>query len=470
MTTFLISDLLSAVGGRAINLNGTSLGAERIVTDSRTVRPGDLFWALEGQTHDGHTFLEQAIRNGACACVARSDRTADSALPVIGVPNTLAALSDFAGWHRKQQDALVVGVTGSVGKTTTRHLLHTVLSQQFSGVESPRNFNNEIGVPLSLLEITAADEFAVLELAASQLGDIRKLCTVAQPEVGVLTRIAPAHLEQFGDIETIARTKGELLEALPSTGFAVLNGDDERVRRLASRASCRTILVGERPHNDLIASRTTCSNTHLTFHIDGGDFSLPAMGRHHLTAALAAYAVGIEVGLSQTDIADGFSRFEPMDGRCRPLAIGEWTVIDDTYNASPSSMQAACELLGNWQGDGQRILIAGDMRALGANSHQYHTQLGEQVAATGIDRLLVWGKDAQQVAARAHAVGMDAGRIGACDDADTLKLLLDMWLEPGDVVLVKGSRDMHMERVIERIRQLAAERSARQPLPRRAVA
>jgi UDP-N-acetylmuramoyl-tripeptide--D-alanyl-D-alanine ligase len=361
-------------------------------------------------------------------------------------------------------------VTGSVGKTTTRHLLHTVLSQRFPGVQSPRNFNNEIGVPLSLLQITADDEFAVLELGASRVGDVRLLCAAARPEVGVVTRIAPAHLAHFGDIDTIARTKGELLESLPSSGFAVLNGDDDRVRSLATRADCPTILVGEGAHNDLIASRVTTTNTQLSFRIDGGGLSLPAVGRHHLTAALATYAVGIEVGLSRAEIAAGFARFEPVQGRCRPRVIGPWTIIDDTYNASPASMTAACELLGGWQGGGQRILVAGDMLALGAHSQQFHCEFGEQVAASGIDRLLVYGQDAQHAAARAHAAGMDAGRIGACADAETLLILLEMWLEPGDVVLVKGSRDMHMEQVIEQLEKRAADRARHTPAPQRAVA
>ncbi|MBX3439978.1 MAG: UDP-N-acetylmuramoyl-tripeptide--D-alanyl-D-alanine ligase, partial [Planctomycetaceae bacterium] len=415
-------------------------------------------------------FLDDALKRGACACIAQQDRITNDHSQIISVPETRTALADFARWHRKRQDALIIGVTGSVGKTTTRHLLHTILSRQYAGVQSPHNFNNEIGVPLSLLEITPTDEFAVLELGASRLGDVRTLCDMAQPEVGILTHIAPAHLDEFGDLDTITRTKGELLEALPASGFAVLNGDDDRVRQLVPRASCRTMLVGERPQNDFVASRVSTTNTELTFRVEGCDYTLPAVGRHHLTSALAAYAVAREVGLSRTDIEQGFAAFQPAEGRCRPLSIGEWTVIDDTYNANPRSMQAACQVLCHWQGRGQRILIAGDMRALGPQSETFHRQLGEQVAAAGIDRLLVCGKDAHLVAERAHAAGMDAGRIGACVDTETLTLLLDMWLTPGDVLLVKGSRDMHMERVIEQIKRLAAERAKPSPFPRRAVA
>ncbi len=470
MPTYSISDLLTAVGGQAINVSSPTTSFDRIVTDSRTVRPGDVFWAIGGVVHDGHHYITEAARRGAVACVIELDRVTQPIVPVVSVDDTRLALTHFAAWHRNQLDTLVLGVTGSVGKTTTRHLLHTVLSQRFAGIESPRNFNNEIGVPLSVLEITSDHEFAALEFGASRAGEIRQHCRMARPEIGLLTRIAPAHLDDFGDIDTISRTKGELLEALPSAGFAVLNGDDDRVRHLALRADCPTILVGERPHNDFIASRVTTTNTHITFRVDGCDFSLPATGRHHLTSALMTVAVAREVGLSTNEIITGFEKFEPVDGRCRTLSIGEWTIIDDTYNASPASMEAACDLLSHWQGRGHRVLVIGDMLALGDESRSYHEQLGERISASGIDRLIAWGTDARHVADRAHAAGMDAGCIGACADPSTLSMLLDMWLEPEDVVLVKGSRGMQMERVIEQLKRLSEEQLVHTPSPQRAVA
>lgn len=450
-----VTDLLSATGGWAINFTADSLCVERIVTDSRSVRPGDLFWAIAGDTHDGHDYIDEAARRGAVACVGQLERIQTRLLPTVGVACTRAALCQFAHWYRHQQDALVIGVTGSVGKTTTRHMIHSVLSRRFAGVQSPKNFNNELGVPLSLMEIDAAHEFAVLELAASQSGDIRSLCEVALPEVGIITRIAPAHLTGFGDIDTILRTKGELLEALPESGFAVLNGDDERLRSIRGRAACPTFLVGERPDNDLIARSVRLGNGRLVFTVDNIEFEVPAVGRHHVFSALAAIAVGVELDLSTNEIWEGLQHFSAPAGRCRSLSIGSWTVIDDSYNASPASMQAACETLRGWETRGRTILVAGDMMALGEQSRTYHTHFGQQVAACGIDRLLVLGKDAQTAADQACAAGMDAGCIGACEDIDTLRLHLEMWLSPGDVVLVKGSRGMRMERVIDEIRQLA---------------
>lgn len=456
MQPITVTDFLTATGGWAINFEAEPFCVEKIATDSRAVRPGDVFWAITGERHDGHNFIEEAARRGAVACVGELERIQTTSLPTVGVECSRRALARFANWYRMRQEALVIGVTGSVGKTTTRQLIHTVLSRRFSGVQSPQNFNNELGLPLSLLEINPEHEFAVLELAAARPGDIRALCEIALPEVGVLTRIAPAHLAEFGDLEAITRTKGELLEALPRSGFAVLNGDDERVRSLQHVPGCPTFLVGEQPHNDLVAIDIEVRNERLEFSVDGVRFELPSVGRHNLTAALAAIAVGVELEMTTDEIWEGLQQFSAPPGRGRIETVGNWTIIDDTYNASPASMQAACQTLSGWQTRGQRILIAGDMLALGEASAHYHEQFGLQVAACGIDRLLVLGQDAQTAADQACAAGMDAGCIGACQDIDTLKLHLQLWLSPHDVVLVKGSRAMQMERVIEEIRGLTA--------------
>ncbi len=446
------------------------IGFDRIVTDSRDIRSGDLFWALRGARHDGHSYIDEAFKKGAAACVAQPDRTDNRLLPMLAVEDTLQALQDFAGWYQEQQDALVIGVTGSVGKTTTRHMIHTVLRQQYRGIESPQNFNNQIGVPLTLLDIDTHHEFAVVEMAASQLGEIRRLCEIAQPEVGIVTRIAPAHLKQFGDISHIAQAKGELIEALPCTGFAVLNGDDEYVRALAQRAACKTIFVGEQRGNDLVASEIECENGLLRFRVGSTRFTVTAVGRHHVTAALAAIAVAREIDVREVEIVEALSRFEPVAGRCCSQPIGEWTVIDDSYNASPESMRAACEVLRDWQQCNQKVLIAGDMRELGKQTEQFHRELGQQIAQAGIHRLIVTGEHALHVAAGARDAGMDAGRIGICSNSETEQLLLGLWLEPRDVVLLKGSRAERMERFLRSIQLLADDRQIEHDFPHRAVA
>ncbi len=452
-----LNTLLSAVRGEAIGFDGRGTIA-RIATDSRQVSPGDLFWALRGERADGHDFIAEALRRGAVGAVvnrAWREQQRRSARQCIVVPDTWQALWDLAAWHRARSDALVIGVTGSVGKTTTRHLLHGVLAARYRGIQSPHNFNNHLGVPLSLLDLTPEHEFAVLEAGASGVGEIARLCTWMQPEVGLITAIAPSHLEGFGSLEAICRAKGELLEALPPSGFAVLNGDDPLVRRLARRASCRVLLVGESIHNDVVATRVRVNDRRLRFRVDDVEFQLPAIGRHHLTSALLTVAAARELAMSDAEIVAALREFQPAPGRCQKLSLGPWTVIDDTYNANPASVLAACQTLRDWEGGRQRVLVLGDMLELGPQAAAFHEQVGEAAAQCGFDRVIAVGTYAAAVAGSARRHGMDAGCLGACRDLETALVLLDLWLEPEDVVLVKGSRGMRMERVVDHLRARA---------------
>jgi len=449
-------DLIIATGGRPSGEVRTNDGWGSVRTDSRLVAPGDLFWALPGSVQNGHDYVGEALRRGAACCIVQEDRPAFEGYPRIVVDDSLAALSEFARAFRRARDAMVIGVTGSVGKTTTRSLLHSILSARFSGVQSPANFNNQVGVPLSLLGIAPHHEFAVIEMGASAVGEIAGLAAMACPEVAIITAVAPAHLEKFGSIEAIEQAKGELVEAIPEHGFAVLNGDDPRVRRMASRARCRTILVGEGPENDLRPNHVEVENGRLTLTVGKSSFRLHVHGRHHIAAALACIAVAREIGLSDSEIARGLEGFQPVGGRCRQIDIGPWTVIDDTYNASPASMAAACDLLKNWQGEGRKWLVVGDMLELGPDSADFHRQLGQLAARSNIDGLVAIGPHAGDTIAAARSAGMQSGQLAVCRDLATLMLHLDCWLAPGDVALIKGSRGMRMEQVIEQLKTQSA--------------
>jgi UDP-N-acetylmuramoyl-tripeptide--D-alanyl-D-alanine ligase len=449
-----LNTLLSAVRGEAIGFDGR-VTIERITTDSRQVAPGDLFWALRGERADGHDFIDEALRRGAIGAVVNRtwrEQQRRSARQCLVVPDTWQALWDLAAWHRARSDALVIGVTGSVGKSTTRHLLH---GARYSGIQSPHNFHNHLGVPLSLLELTPQHEFAVLEAGASGGSEIARLCTLMQPEVGLLTAIAPAHLEGFGSLEAICRAKGELLEALPPSGFAVLNGDDPLVRRLARRANCRVLFVGESIHNDVVATRVRVNDRRLRFRVDDVEFQLPAIGRHHLTSALLTVATARELDVGDTEIAAALREFQPLPGRCRKLSIGPWTIIDDTYNANPASVLAACQTLRDWEEAGQRVLVLGDMLELGPQAPAFHEHIGAAAAQCGFDRVIAVGAHAAAVAGSARRHGLDVGCLGACSDLETALVLLDLWLEPNGVVLVKGSRGMRMERVVAHLQSRA---------------
>jgi len=501
MSDVALRDILAATNGKPRGLAAKSVFT-RIHIDSRTVQPGDLFWALRGERHDGHDFIGDAFARGAIAAVVAGDRRSevgdrrserlpnssdlrpptsdigvelpgisenpkelegwmDGNRPVIAVPDTLRALWDFAAWHRTQRDAAVIGVTGSFGKTTAREMIFAALSAGHCGLRSPRNYNNHIGVPLTLLELVDRHEFAVLELGASAVGEIRELARLAAPEIGVVTGIGPAHLDGFRTIEAVIAAKSELIAALPACGFAVLNGDDPAVRNMATIAACPVIFVGEREDNDITARGIEIRESGIRFRVAEDDYELPAIGRHHVTAALAAIAIGREIGLSPATIAEGLRSFQPVDGRCRLHRIGDWHVIDDTYNSNPGSLRAACAALRDWPGAGRRILITGDMKELGTETIAWHGDAGRRAAEANIDLIVAHGDFARHVVGAAIEAGMDASRLADCKTLEAVQTVLDCWLEPGDVVLVKGSRAMWMERVVEWLRRQAESKPIR---------
>jgi UDP-N-acetylmuramoyl-tripeptide--D-alanyl-D-alanine ligase len=449
MERVTFNELLAATGGHSAAVDADSVAFRRIATDSRTVERGDLFWAIRGERQDGHSFVAEAARRGAVGCVVESKESVPGGFPAAVVVDTIQGLKDLALWYRQRRDALVVGVTGSVGKTTTREMLYSVLRTRLDGCRSSKNYNNHIGLPLSVLEISDRHDFAVLELGASHVGEIRDLAAIAAPQFGIVTAIGASHLDGFGSVERIVEAKGELIEALPANGLAVLNGDNARCSSLAGRAGCRVVTVGEESHNTFHASSVEAIGPQLRFRVDGSVFSVQAAGRHHLPGALATVVVARELGLSTLQIAEGFSQFTPVDGRCQVRTLGTLTLIDDTYNANPVSMDAACRLLGEWPSAGQRILVVGDMAELGDESADWHYAAGRTAAQMRIDRLAAFGRYAAEVRRGALDNGMTADQIAHSDRLDVLLSALECWRQAGDVVLVKGSRSMEMERVSE---------------------
>lgn len=464
MHSVSLHSLATATHGEIVGGADGNAAFTRVEIDSRGIRSGDVFWALRGEHHDGHSFLVEARHRGAGLAVVQRDRLAQAqeawktgsghgpVPPLIVVEDTLAALANFARWYRSQQEGLVVGVTGSFGKTTTREMIHAVLSAAHSGVRSLKNFNNHIGLPLSLLELDQSHEFAVLEMGASAVGEIAMLAEIARPEVGVITGIGLAHVAGFGSPEQIVLGKGELLEALPATGFAILPGDDPMTRGMADRSNCPVLFVGESEGNHVRATNIRVANQRLTFDVDRVEYEVPVTGRHFLRASLTALAIAREIGLTTSQIAAGFANFQAAPGRCQVHSIGPWTVIDDTYNANPASMHAACETLRDWQGANKRLLITGDMLELGMHAEQAHVELGRKAAEARVDGLLVFGEQSEHVIRGALDGGLRPCRLAQCDHFEILLTVLDCVLEPGDVLLVKGSRGMRMERVVEWLR------------------
>lgn len=456
MERLTLQELALATGGRLRGAGANDI-FERVTIDSRQVQQGDLFWAIKGDRHDGHRFVEQAFERGAQCCVIESRQSETIAGPALIVDDTLLALGRFASWYRNQIDSLVIGVTGSVGKTTTRELIYSALGGEFEGIRSRRNFNNEIGLPLSLLDQESHHEFAVIEMGASAVGNIRTLCEIARPEVGVITAIGPAHICTFGSIEAIVRTKGELLEELPSSGFAILPSDDRHAYQMAHRAKCPVIFVGQGSESRIRASQIEVHAGCLRFHCEGEAFRIPVTGRHTLSNALCAIAIGLEIGVKPRVLSEGLASFVPVPGRCGVISVGPWTVVDDTYNASPLAVEAACRLLHELvvPDVGQRMLILGDMCELGEIAVQEHERIGRLASQLQLDRLLVCGNHADDFARGAVRGGLSPHQIVTARDIETLIAILDCWLEPNAILLVKGSRVTRMERIVDWLRERA---------------
>ena len=455
MNSLSLQQLVSSINGR-LHPSGecSDVNFQSVQLDSRNCREGDLFWAVRGEKQDGHNFIADAFKRGAVAAVV--SQPLHQPLTQIVVDDTIASLGEFGNWYRRQQSGLVIGVTGSVGKTTTRHMIHSVLSGHFSGVQSPRNFNNQFGVPLSLLSMEEEDEFAVIEVGASAPGEVAQLGKIAEHEVAVITSIAEAHLSGFGSLETTLQSKCELIDTLSESGFVVLNGDDPRLLEYSKTLDKPYYLCGFGPQNHFRIEAVEMSADGMTFEINGQQLHIPVIGRHFLNAAAIAVTIATELGMEVEEIQAALSNFQPEAGRCAPTRIGSWTVIDDTYNASPRSMHAACRLLREWPNQAaQKILVVGDMLELGESSVQYHRHLGRTIAESDIDFLIAHGEFANTVANAAYNSGMSGHQISVCPTFETIELVLSCWLKPEDVLLVKGSRATKMERTLDILTEFA---------------
>jgi len=459
-----VADLNTAIGGHWLPEPAAGRHAERLLgrieTDSRRIEPGDVFWALRGPNHDGSDFAADAFRRGAAGAVVGKPVDVPEACWAMRVADTQQALHHWAMWKRRQFSGTAIGVTGSVGKTTTRQMIHTVLQTRFRGTASPQNYNNHVGVPLSMLGMESDHDYAVLELGASRPGEIATLAEMCAPKVGVITRIGDAHLHGFGSRRKIAESKAELLAALPSDGRAVL-GDDPWLWTMARDCKAPITLVGTSHGCDLRATDVESGQGRLRFTLGGCKFHVPVWGRHHLTAALLAVAVGRMMGFDFDEMADVLEDFQPVPMRCEVREVRGATLINDAYNSNPTAMKAALELLGDFDTTGRRIVVCGDMGELGDESPSLHWQIGKQIVTLGgADVLVACGQFARHVVAGARAAGLPQARSIPCPSIDDALPYLGQSVLPGDVVLIKGSRIMAMERVVAALEQYPQRRTA----------
>lgn len=421
----------------------TDLAFTGITTDSRQVVPGMLFAALPGETFDGHDYISQATERGAVAVLV--ERKVESEVPTLRVDDVLAALGSLAAYWHRQCPAKVVAITGSNGKTTVKEMIASILRRCGAVLATDGNYNNELGLPLTLFRLKPSDDYAVLEMGASNPGDIAYLADIAKPDVAVITNIGPAHLQGFVNEEGVARAKGELYASLPENGTAVMNAAEPWLDLWQGINTADNIcFFSFSDDSDVSISRG--ADNEVSIHTPAGEFllKLPLPGEHNLSNAMAATAACLALEIPITDIKAGLEAVEPVPGRLSLVnANSGWTVIDDTYNANPASLYAALQVLANQ--NGEPWLVLGDMKELGNDSRKMHAELGDAARSLGVKRLFALG-DAST--ATVDAFGDMAVHF---DSREGLIKALRAQLKPGVACLVKGSRSMGMEHVVRAI-------------------
>lgn len=447
------------------------LRVESYSIDSRTLVPGSLFVALRGPHHDGHAFVSQALERGATGAIVERAFFERAAPEVAGrsipVPDTARALQRLAQSVRRKWGQRLIGVTGSVGKTTTKELIAAILARRLRVHKSAGNLNNQYGVPLTLLGLEPEHEVAVVEMAMSAPGEIARLAGIAEPETGVVTNVAPAHLEFFDSVDSIARAKRELVENLKPPARAVLNQDDPRVSRFAEGFEGRVVTFGfgDGATYRALASETlqnrAASQVGTRFRVQGPEwdrqFWIGLAGRHNVENALAAIAAASLFEVPAGAMAEALSDFKPLGRRAEVLTLpGHIVMINDCYNSNPRAMERMLETLKDWPRAGRRVVVAGEMLELGPSSPELHREVGRKCVDARVDQLIAVAGDAQYFVEGAVEAGLPAGQAHFFADAEQAGRFSLSIVKPGDVVLVKGSRGVHLEKAAEMLKSSAA--------------
>lgn len=464
MRPITVIETADAVQGRIVREGGAAV-ITGVSTDTRTLQPGNLFVALEGERFDGHDFLKEAADKGAAAVLIHNlNKTLPEDVHTIVTGNTLTALQDLAAWYLRRFSLPVVAITGSTGKTTTKDMICNVLSRKFNVLKTQGNFNNEIGLPLTLFGLESHHQLAVLEMGMSGFGEIRRLAAVAPPKVAVITNIGISHIEKLGSRDNIWKAKSEVLEQFGEGCTVILNDDNDILHREAER------MKGEPIPYDVIRFGTGAGAEYRADDIrmlgeDGIEYNLSvekgtypiklnAPGRHNVYNSLAAIATGRVFGMEMNDIQSGLLEFVSGSMRLNIFSIKHREnikVIDDAYNASPDSVKAALHILRDMEGR-RKIAILGDMLELGEYSHSAHKQTGRTAAECGVNILLTRGRDSAWIGEGAVEAGMDTRNVFHSKDNQGVIQWLGSYLQEGDRILVKGSRGMHMEEIVSYLR------------------
>lgn len=448
------AEILRAVGG-AICAGSASAVVTGVSTDSRRIRKGELFIPLVGERFDGHDFIADAVSAGAAAFLTHKDIHVPDGALAIRVPDTLKALQDLASFYRGKFGLKVVAVTGSVGKTSTKDIIASVLGQKYRILKSPGNYNNQIGLPLTVLSFDSTYDIAVVEMGMSGFGEIRRLSQIIRPDIAVITNIGISHIEKLGSRQNILKAKLEITDGMPEDGILVLNGDDMMLSGVRENTRCRLKFFGMEDNLDVRAYDITSEGEEgVRFRVkledDTYEMRLPVPGVHNVYNALAAVTVGLELGVSPEAIRKGLQLFRPEKMRMNILHLDSGIrLIDDTYNASPQSVEAAVGVLKDLGCGARKIAVLGDMLELGDWSREAHRNVGSAIYDNGIDYLATLGEQARHIADGAVEAGMKPGNICSFHDIDRLNEFLGTFVQKGDVILIKGSRGMKMEQIVQ---------------------
>lgn len=448
-------EIAQAVRGQIIHGKGESRFV-RISTDSRHILPGDLFVALKGEHFNGHDFILDALARGASGAVVSQGffpGVTNTDVVLISVTDTLKALGDLAVYYRQKLPIHIIAVTGSNGKTTTKDMIHHLLSQGARVTKSPKSFNNCIGVPLTIFELNRQINFGIIELGTNAPGEIRRLSEIAKPHTAVFTNISETHLEGLGSVEGVAKEKGEMLDYIGKDGTLIINADNVWCNRIASNFSGRIVRFGINNQAQIKGSNVSRTDLGLAFTVnDNFRVNVPFYGMHNVYNCLAALAACHSLGFDIEKLSKTLLSFRLPAMRMDRQDVGNIAVINDAYNANPQSMIAALNEYSEMKVHGRKVFICGDMLELGNHAERLHKEVGIKVAHSGIDLLLTVGKLSRYVAESASAHGMAKENIMCYDNLDEILASVVYYLKEGDTILIKGSRRIGLEGIQERIK------------------
>ncbi len=455
MQALRCDEILKAVNGKLIS-GSTKAVFRNISTDSRRIQPGDFFVPIAGERYDGHDFIKDAFEGGASGVITHRDIQPAEGKVIIRVSDTLKALGDLARAYRERFDIPFVAITGSVGKTSTKDMIACALGEQLTVLKTEGNYNNEIGLPLTIFKLESFHQAGVIEMGMSGFGEIRRLSSIVKPHIAVITNIGLSHIEKLGSRQNIMKAKLEILEGLDSNGIVILNGDDELLSGLKGLLKFRTVFYGMEEWVDYRVTGIESAGeagTDFDVAVGGREYRIhvPVPGVHNVYNALAAFAAGLELGIPAGKLIKGIAGYVPEKMRLNIINHNGIKIINDAYNASPQSMEAALNVMKDISSGHRTIAVLGDMLEMGEWAYDAHVRVGRYAAGIGTDYIIAVGRNGAHIIEGARAVGMPDTNLSSFDNNSAAAEYIMKLVRPGDVILVKGSRGMKMEEIVSKL-------------------